>query len=138
MQMNDYIFNFFVLLAVCAVIYCLFSMVKRYVDLQRRINSSEESDYLNEEKDDYIKTTGHFTGNKRYFSIRTKTGYKNADYYEYEIKYYADDKEILGWHKFYPAPDPDDNYLAGKKVYLQYNPKYPHKYEILDYDLEEI
>ena len=43
----------------------------------------------------WIETTATFTGRRNKAVSRTKVGYRELDYYEYEITYFADDKKKM-------------------------------------------
>ena len=77
----------------------------------------------------WIETTATFTGRRNKAASRTKTGYRELDYYEYEIKYFAGDKEKRGYYSFYPLPDPEIEEIEGKTLKIKYNSKKPFMFE---------
>ncbi len=91
-------------------------------------------------KPGWEETTAVFTGAVRKAQIirrRPDYFYKEriADYNEYEIKYYVDDKERTGWYCVYPLPDPDSADFAGTKLRIRYKKKRPWIFEEIP-DLE--
>ncbi len=79
-------------------------------------------------------TTAHFTGKVQKATLRNKLGPREGDYNAYEITYYADERKIYGWHTFYPLPDPDPEFLKGSSIYIRYNRKKPHIFELVSKD----
>jgi len=80
----------------------------------------------------WIETSGTFTGKKERAATRTKIGFKEQDYFEYELRFYVDDMEKCVWYSFYPLPDPDEELLAGMEVRIRYNRRKPYLFEVID------
>lgn len=55
----------------------------------------------------WAETTATFTGTRNKAARKTKIGFQELDYYEYEITYSAGDELKKGFYKFYPLPDPE-------------------------------
>lgn len=87
------------------------------------------ADIRNSKTELWVETTATFTGNRNKAFGRTKTGYYELDYYEYEITYSADDKLRKGFYKFYPLPDPEPEEIKDKTMRIKYNPKKPYMFE---------
>lgn len=82
------------------------------------------------------ETTATFTGKRNKACGRTKTGYCELDYYEYEISYSTDDELKTGFYKFYPLPDPEPEDIKGKTLRIKYNEKKPYIFEtVSDFNL---
>ena len=77
----------------------------------------------------WIETTATFTGRRNKATGRTKTGYIELDYYEYEITYFAGDKKRSGYYSFYPLPDPATEEIEGQTIQIKYNEKKPYIFE---------
>ena len=77
----------------------------------------------------WIETTATFTGRRNKAASRTKVGYCELDYYEYEITYFAGDKERRGYYSFYPLPDPEIAEIKGQTMRIKYNEKKPYIFE---------
>ncbi len=80
-------------------------------------------------KETWIDTTATFTGRRNKAACRTKTGFGELDYYEYEIIYLVGDKEKRGFYSFYPLPDPEIEDIKGKTMKIKYNKKKPYIFE---------
>lgn len=74
----------------------------------------------------WIETTATFTGKRNKAASRTKVGYRELDYYEYEITYYAGDKKKSGYYSFYPLPDPAIEEIKGKTMKIKYDKRKPY------------
>ena len=79
--------------------------------------------------DSWIETTATFTGKKNKASVKTKTGFREVDYYEYEIVYRTDINEQHGWYTFYPLPDPEIEEIKGKCINIAYNKNKPYEFK---------
>lgn len=79
----------------------------------------------------WIETTATFTGKRNKAASRTKTGYRELDYYEYEITYIAGGKEKRGFYTFYPVRDPELEEIEGKTMRIKYNEKKPYIFETI-------
>lgn len=77
----------------------------------------------------WIETTATFTGKRNKAAAITKVGYRELDYYEYEIIYDVSGKKKSGWYKFYPLPDPEVNDIQGKSIRIKYNRRKPYIFE---------
>lgn len=80
----------------------------------------------------WIETTATFTGRRNKAASRTKVGYCELDYYEYEVTYLVGDKEKRGFYSFYPLPDPETEEIKGKTMRIKYNKKKPYIFEAVD------
>lgn len=80
----------------------------------------------------WVETTATFTGRRSRVAQRTKAGYRELDYYEYEITYCAGNKEKRGFYSFYPLPDPDVEEIEGKTIRIRYNKKKPYLFETVE------
>lgn len=80
----------------------------------------------NDSTKSWIETTATFTGRRNKAMSRTKIGYRELDYYEYEITYYAGDKKKRGFYSFYPLPDPEIEEIEGESMKIKYNKKKPY------------
>lgn len=77
----------------------------------------------------WIETTATFTGKRNKAAGRTKVGYCERDYYEYEITYFVGDKKRRGYYSFYPLPDPKPEAIEGKTMRIKYNKRKPYIFE---------
>ena len=77
----------------------------------------------------WIETTATFTGRRNKAASRTKVGYGELDYYEYEITYLVGDKERRGYYSFYPLQDPPAEKIQGKTMKIKYNKRKPYLFE---------
>ena len=80
----------------------------------------------------WIETTATFTGKRNKAASRTKVGYRELDYYEYEITYSVGDKKKSGYYSFYPLPDPEIEEIEGKTMRIKYNKKKPYIFEAVE------
>ena len=80
-------------------------------------------------KTSWIETTATFTGKRNKAVSRTKVGYRELDYYEYEITYLVKDKERRGYYSFYPLQDPPTEKIQGKTMKIKYNKRKPYLFE---------
>lgn len=80
----------------------------------------------------WIETTATFTGKRNKAASRTKTGYFEKEYYEYEITYLVGDKTQRGYYSFYPLPDPEVEEIQGTTMQIKYDPKKPYRFEPWD------
>lgn len=83
----------------------------------------------NSRTESWIETTATFTGVRNKAATRTKTGYREQDYYEYEINYMAGDEEKKGFYTFYPLPDPETEEIQGTTMKIRYNKRKPYVWE---------
>ena len=83
----------------------------------------------NDSTKSWIETTATFTGKRNKAAGRTKVGYCELDYYEYEITYFVGDTKKSGYYSFYPLPDPEIEDIKGKTVRIKYNKKKPYIFE---------
>lgn len=79
----------------------------------------------------WIETTATFTGKRNKAASRTKVGYVECDYYEYEITYSVGDKKRRGFYTFYPLPDPEIEEIKGRTMRIKYNEKKPYLFETI-------
>lgn len=79
----------------------------------------------------WIETTATFTGIIEKAAIGKPGHYNEADYNEYEIKYFTDDEERKGWYVFHPSPDPNPDDIKGTNLRIRYNCKKPWLFEAL-------
>lgn len=86
----------------------------------------------NRGKKSWIETTATFTGKRNKAASRTKVGFAELDYYEYEIIYKVGDKEKRGFYSFYPLPDPEVEEIKGKTIRIKYNKKKPYLFEVTE------
>ena len=86
----------------------------------------------------WIETTATFTGKRNKAAGRTKIGYSELDYYEYEITYLAGDKEKHGYYSFYPLPDPEIEEIKGETIKIKYNKKKPYIFEAVEWTDKDI
>ena len=86
----------------------------------------------NRGKESWIETTATFTGKRNKAASRTKVGFTELDYYEYEIKYMVGDKEKRGYYSFSPLPDPEIEEINGKTIRIKYNKKKPYLFEVAE------
>lgn len=84
----------------------------------------------------WVETTATFTGKREKATEKTKVGYKELDYYEYEISYSAGDKQRYGYYSFYPLPDPETEEIKGKTIRIKYNEKKPYRFELVSLEDE--
>lgn len=90
----------------------------------------------------WVETTAHFTGeaNHVYNSrINSRAHYPkltnvppSSEINEYAIKYFAEDKERIGWYLFYPGPEPDPEEIKGTSIKIRYMKKRPWIFECID------
>lgn len=80
----------------------------------------------------WIETTATFTGRRNKAAGRTKTGFRELDYYEYEITYFVGDTQRRGYYSFYPLPDPEIAEIEGKTLKIKYNAKKPYVFEAVE------
>lgn len=80
----------------------------------------------------WVETTATFTGKRNKAASRTKVGYCELDYYEYEITYFAGDKQKRGYYSFYPLPEPKIDEVEGKTIRIKYNKKKPYIFEAVE------
>ena len=80
----------------------------------------------------WIKTTAVFTGRTERAAIGTPGQYKNADYLEYEIRYFVSGEERRGWYAFHPLDDPDPDEIKGSELQIRYNGKKPWLFEAIE------
>ena len=80
----------------------------------------------------WIETTATFTGRRNKAVSRTKVGYRELDYYEYEITYFADDKKKRGYYSFYPLPDPEIEEIKGETMRIKFNKNKPYLFEAVE------
>lgn len=85
-------------------------------------------DLQNNRRKSWIETTATFTGNRNKFSTKTKVGFKELDYYEYEITYNDGKKIRRGFYTFYPVKDPNPDEIKGKTIKIKYNKKKPYQF----------
>ena len=83
----------------------------------------------NRRKKFWIETTATFTGKRNKAASRTKVGFRELAYYEYEISYFVDGKEKRVYYSFYPLPDPEIENITGKTIRIKYNKKKPYLFE---------
>ena len=74
----------------------------------------------------WIETTATFTGRRNKAAARTKAGFHELDYYEYEITYDVDGKRKRAWYTFYPLPDPEPGEIQGNHMRIKYNKHRPY------------
>jgi hypothetical protein len=79
----------------------------------------------------WIETRAVFTGKVEKAAVGKPGHYHEADYYEYEIKYSADDEERMGWYVFHPSPEPDPEDIKGTCIRIRYNRKKPWSFEVI-------
>ena len=85
----------------------------------------------------WVETTAYFTGDTQKPARGRVTGYhpqslytfSGADFLEYGIKYYADDRERIGWYVFSPLPDPDPEEIKGTTIKIRYKKSRPWIFE---------
>ena len=85
----------------------------------------------NRGKNNWIETTATFTGKRNKAASKTKVGFRELDYYEYEITYTVGGKEKRGFYSFYPLPDPETEEITGRTMKIKYNKKKPYIFEAL-------
>ena len=84
-------------------------------------------------KPGWAETTAYFTGDVRKalkgrtgpFYPRVKSSYQPAEYNEYKIKFYVEDREMTGWYIFHPCPDPEPEEIQGMHIKIRYNKRRP-------------
>lgn len=84
----------------------------------------------NANKESWIETNATFTGKRNIAKARTKVGYIDKDYYEYEITYNVGSKKQSAYYTFYPLPDPDICDIKGQVIKIKYNEKKPYRWKI--------
>ena len=84
-----------------------------------------------EKRNGWVETTAYFTGKVEKAAMGKTGRYHPADYNEYQIKYYAEDKERLGWYIFYPVPNPDPEQLEGTSIRIRYKKSKPWIFEAI-------
>lgn len=77
----------------------------------------------------WVETTAVFTGKRNKAAARTKGGYRELDYFEYEIVYDAGGKGQRRWYTFYPLPDPETDEIKDTSIRIKYNPHKPYIFE---------
>lgn len=121
-------------------LFCMAKFIFSFLSLQHKIEKSDGIENKNDsenEENNWIYTTGKFTGRKKYVVVRSLKGLiQKKEYYEYEILFYTDNGEKRVWHHFYPLPDPLDDF-EGIEVKLKYNPKKSWRFKIVDLYPEE-
>ena len=80
-------------------------------------------------KTTWVETTATFTGKRNKAASRTKVGYRELDYYEYEITYSVGDEKRRGFYSFYPLQDPSIEEIEGKTMKIKYNKRKPYLFE---------
>ena len=75
------------------------------------------------------ETDATFTGKVEKALLHSKSGFYEASYNAFQIRYYAGDKLIYASYPFYPLPDPDPDELRGKKLRIRYKKLRPHVFE---------
>lgn len=80
----------------------------------------------------WIETTATFTGKRNKAANRTKVGYREEDYYEYEITYFVGDRKKSGYYSFYPLPDPEIEEIEGETMRIKYNKRKPYLFEAIE------
>lgn len=78
----------------------------------------------------WVETSAVFTGKRNRAANASKVGYKDVDYYEYEIIYNVCGKEQRGWYTFYPLPDPDIEEIKDSSIKIKYNKRKPYIFEV--------
>jgi len=84
--------------------------------------------YREMKTESWIETTATFTGNRNKAASGTKLGYRECDYYEYEITYNDGNKLRRGFYTFYPLPDPSVEDIKGTTIRIKYNSKKPYQF----------
>lgn len=98
-----------------------------------------------EKKAGWVETTGYFTGETRKPYVGRNSGRKEIitrldaeNCREYAIRYYAEDKERIGWYLFYPLPDPDPEEIEGESMKIRYKKKRPWIFKNAEKDSTEL
>ena len=79
----------------------------------------------------WAETDAVFTGKVEKALLRSKSGFYEAGYNAFQIRYYADDELIFASYPFYPLEDPDPQELQGKKLKIRYKKLRPHVFEAI-------
>ncbi len=79
----------------------------------------------------WAETDAVFTGKVEKALLHSKSGFYEASYNAFQIKYYAGDELIYAGYPFHPLPDPDPEELRGKKLRIRYKKKRPHVFEAI-------
>ena len=79
----------------------------------------------------WIETMAVFTGKVEKAAVGKPGHYHEADYNEYEIKYFTDSEERKGWYVFHPSPEPDPEDIKGTSIIIRYNRKKPWLFDTL-------
>ncbi len=79
----------------------------------------------------WAETDAVFTGKIEKALLHSKSGFYEASYNAFQIRYYAGDKEIFAGYPFHPLPDPDPAELRGKKLRIRYKKLRPHVFEVI-------
>lgn len=79
----------------------------------------------------WIETTATFTGDRNRAAARTKTGFREKEYFEYAITYDVSGKTQTGYYSFYPLPDPEIDEIKGKTIKIKYNKRKPYLFELI-------
>ena len=82
----------------------------------------------NKSTESWIETTATFTGKRNKVASKTKVGFRELDYYEYEITYNDGEKLRRGFYMFYPVIDPDSEEIKGETIRIKYNKKKPYHF----------
>ena len=80
-------------------------------------------------RNEWVETTGTFTGKTRKDFTYVRYGTKKQDYSSYEIVYNTEDKQTHSWYAFYPLPDPDPSEVEGTTMRLRYKKNRPWIFE---------
>ena len=96
----------------------------------------------NSKKIGWKETTAYFTGEARKALPKGRVRFyyndQPAEYNEYKIRYYVDDKEMFGWYSFYPAPDPEVNEISDISIRIRYRTKRPWDFEfVFDHQFDD-
>ena len=79
----------------------------------------------------WAETDAVFTGKVVKALLHSRSGFYEASYNAFEIKYYAGDKLIYASYPFHPLPDPDPDELRGQKLHIRYRKLRPHVFEVI-------
>ena len=83
------------------------------------------------EKSGWIETNAFFTGKCKKAALGKPGPYIQANYNEYQIRYYTIEVERLGWYIFYPLPDPDLEEIKDTSIRIRYNERKPWEFEAI-------